>query len=228
MYVRHYSAGLSAPFLFFPSGQRCRLSRNGPALFEGSEQGLALVTKTKARELLALSAGGLLSQLAPMCTVKPSSALLQKFSMGRILLPPGRVGHTAPIAQQLGIPVLATTHAAILRLEATNAALHVGVRYAESPLGRSTAPGASASWQAPVRTRLGHSCSNWESEPSVNWRLMCSRQRSRRLPTVTLLSISPCAARLPSSRCSTSRSQPCRRLTCASGSAQAVRSATIA
>src|SRR5207245_835965 len=110
---------------FFPSGQRCRLSRSGPALFEGSEQGLALVAKTKARELLALSAGGLLSQLAPTCTVKPSSALLQKFSMGRILLPPGRVGHTAPIAQQIGIPVLTTTHAAILCLEAANAALHV-------------------------------------------------------------------------------------------------------
>src|SRR6266851_7543857 len=27
-----------------PSGQRCRLSRSGPAFFEGSEQGLALVT----------------------------------------------------------------------------------------------------------------------------------------------------------------------------------------
>src|SRR5258706_3539001 len=72
-----------------PSGQRCRLSRSGPALFEGSEQGLTLVAKTKARELLALSAGGLLSQLAPTCTIKPSSALLQKISMVRILLPPG-------------------------------------------------------------------------------------------------------------------------------------------
>ena len=46
---------------FFPSGQRCRLSSNGPAFFEGNEQSLALVTKAKARELLALSTAGLLS-----------------------------------------------------------------------------------------------------------------------------------------------------------------------
>src|SRR5260370_12530487 len=110
-----------------PAGQRCRLSSSGAALFEGSEQGRALVTKTKARELLALSDGGLLAQFAKACTVKPGGALFQVLAMGRILLPPGRVGHTAPVAQQIGIPVLATTHAAILRLEPANAALHVVV-----------------------------------------------------------------------------------------------------
>ena len=47
--------------IFKPSGQRCRLSGSGPALFEGSQQGLALVTKTKAGELLPLSAGALAS-----------------------------------------------------------------------------------------------------------------------------------------------------------------------
>src|SRR5258708_39912408 len=101
------------------------MSRRGRAAFDGSGESVGLVTKTKAREVLALSAGGLLSQLAPMCTVKPSSALLQKFSMGRILLPPSRVGHPAPIAQQIGIPVLTTTHAAILCLEAADTAFHV-------------------------------------------------------------------------------------------------------
>jgi hypothetical protein len=108
-----------------PSGQRCRLSSTGPALFEGSKQGLANVPKPKARELLALSRFGLLAQFAPVGTVKPGSALLQKLSVSRILLPPGRVGHTAPITQQIGVPVLATTHAAILGLESANAALHV-------------------------------------------------------------------------------------------------------
>ena len=49
------------PPLKKPSGQRCRLSSNGPAFFEGNEQSLALVTKAKARELLALSTAGLLS-----------------------------------------------------------------------------------------------------------------------------------------------------------------------
>jgi hypothetical protein len=45
--------------LFFPSRQRNRLSNSGPARFERSKQGLALVTKAKARELLALSAATL-------------------------------------------------------------------------------------------------------------------------------------------------------------------------
>src|SRR5205807_8323112 len=99
---------------FFPSGQRCRLSRSGPALFEGSKQGLALVTKTKAGELLTLSDGGLPSQFAPTDTVKPGSALLQVLVVDRILLPPGRIGYTAPVAQQIGVPVLAATHTAIL------------------------------------------------------------------------------------------------------------------
>src|SRR5437899_2945954 len=103
--------------VFFPSGQKRRLSSSGPALFEGSEQGLALVMKTKAGELLALSDGGLSSQFPPADTVKPSGALLQVLLVGRILLPPSRIGHTAAVAQQIGVPVLATTHAAILRLE---------------------------------------------------------------------------------------------------------------
>src|SRR6266568_1109250 len=92
-----------------PSGQKRRLSSSGPALFKGSEQGPALMTKAKARELLALCDGGLPSQPSPADTVKLGSVLFQKLSMGRILLPPGRVGHTAPIAQQIGVPVLATT-----------------------------------------------------------------------------------------------------------------------
>ena len=83
------------------------------------------MTETKARQLLALGNRGLPSQFSPADTVKTGGALLQVLVMGRILLPPGCVGHTAPIAQQIGIPVLATTDTAILRLEAANAALHL-------------------------------------------------------------------------------------------------------
>ena len=64
MLLRAHSLRLRSIFrqgLFFPSGQRCRLSSNGPAFFEGNEQSLALVTKAKARELLALCTAGLLS-----------------------------------------------------------------------------------------------------------------------------------------------------------------------
>src|SRR6266496_6645205 len=82
-----------------PSGQKSRLSRSSPAFFEGSKQGRALVTKAKARELLALRDGGLLSQFAPAGTVKPSGTLLQVLVVGRILLPPSRISHTAPVAQ---------------------------------------------------------------------------------------------------------------------------------
>ncbi len=86
------------------------------------------MTKTKARELLTLSDGGLPSQLSPADTVKLGGALLQVLVMGRILLPPGRVGHTAPVAQQIRVPVLAATHTPILRFEPANAALHVIIR----------------------------------------------------------------------------------------------------
>src|SRR5215469_9053374 len=118
-----------------PSGQRNRLSSRRPALFEGSKQGLTLVTKAEADELLVVSTACLPSSLPPPNSVQPSDLLLQVPVMSCILLPPGRVSHTAPVAQQIGIPVLATTHATILRLEAANAALHVTVRCAESPGG---------------------------------------------------------------------------------------------
>src|SRR5258708_1715058 len=103
------------------------MGSNGPTLFEGREQGLTLVAEAEARELLALSAGGLPSQLSPTNRVKLGGLLLQMLAVGHILLPPGGIGDTAPITQQIGVPVLATTHATILRLEAANAALHVVV-----------------------------------------------------------------------------------------------------
>src|SRR5450755_1212359 len=111
-----------------PSEQKRRLSRSSPALFEGSEQGLAFVTEAKARELLAVSDDGLLSQFAPAGTVKPGGTLLQVLLVGRILFPPGCIGHAAPVAQQIGVPVLAAADAAIPRFEPANAALHVIVR----------------------------------------------------------------------------------------------------
>src|SRR5258708_7998950 len=103
------------------------MGSNGPTLFEGREQGLTLVAEAEARELLALSAGGLASQLSPTNRVKLGGLLLQMLAVGHILLPPGGIGDTAPITQQIRVPVLATTDPAILRLEAANAALHVVV-----------------------------------------------------------------------------------------------------
>jgi hypothetical protein len=147
--------------------------------------------------------------------------------MGAILLPPSGVGYTAPVAQQIRVPVLATTDAAILRFEAANAALHLGVRCAESPCGRSTAPGTGAGWRAPVRTRLRHSRSSSDRVPSVSSLAICSRQADIWLATVALLTTSPGSAQLPSRRCSASSTQPCMRLTCMSGLAQATRSARI-
>jgi len=47
-----------------PSGQRMRRSSGSPALLEGSEQSLALVTEAKARKLLVLGDGGLATQFA--------------------------------------------------------------------------------------------------------------------------------------------------------------------
>ncbi len=122
-------------------------------LFEGSEQGLALVTKTKARELLAVSDGGLPSQLSPAGTVKPSGALLQVLLVSRILLPPGRVGHTAPVAQQIRVPVLAATDTTILRFEPANAALHIIVGAGKVLPVVALHQVRKPRWRARVRTR---------------------------------------------------------------------------
>jgi hypothetical protein len=47
-----------------------------------------------------------------------------------------------------------------------------------------------------AQNSVRHSCSSWESVPSVSCLAICSRQASRRLPTVALLSTSPGGARL--------------------------------
>src|SRR5712692_4780300 len=112
---------------FFRSGQRMQGSSGSPALLEGSEQSLALVTEAKARELLVLGDGGLATQFAPASMIEPGGLRDELLSPGRILLPPLVVGRRAPVAQQIGIPVLAATDAAVARLESTNAALHVVV-----------------------------------------------------------------------------------------------------
>src|SRR5947208_17170462 len=86
------------------------------------------VTEAKGRQLPTVGCGGLPCQLAPPSAAQPASAPLQLVAMGRILLPPGRIRHGAPVAQQIRVPVLATTDAAILRLESPNAAFHLVVR----------------------------------------------------------------------------------------------------
>jgi hypothetical protein len=104
-----------------------RGSSGSPALLEGSEQSLSLVTEAKARELLVLGDGGLATQFSPASTIEPGGLRDELLPLGRILLPPLVVGRRAPVAQQIGIPVLAAADAAVARLESTNAALHVVV-----------------------------------------------------------------------------------------------------
>src|SRR5260370_18392388 len=84
--------------LFFPSGQRMRRSSGSPALLEGSEQRLTLVTETKARELLVLGEGGLATQFSPASTTEPGGLRDDLLSPGRILFPPLVVGRRAPVA----------------------------------------------------------------------------------------------------------------------------------
>src|SRR5258708_10663349 len=117
---------------FFPSGQRTRGSSGSPALLKRSEIGLALVTETKACQLLPLCGGSLATELSPAGAIEPGDLLDQLVAPGRILFPPLIVGHTAPVAQQIVVPVLATADAAVARLEPTDAAFHliVGTREA--------------------------------------------------------------------------------------------------
>src|SRR6266849_3543531 len=97
-----------------------RGSSSSPALLKRSEIGLALVTETKACQLFPLCGGSLTTELSPAGAIEP----------GGLLFPPLVVGHTAPIAQQIVVPVLATADAAVARLEPTDAAFHliVGTR----------------------------------------------------------------------------------------------------
>src|SRR5258708_3203722 len=81
-----------------PSGQRMRRSSGSPALLEGSEQRLTLVTETKARELLVLGEGGLATQFSPASTIEPGGLRDELLSPGRILFPPLVVGRRAPVA----------------------------------------------------------------------------------------------------------------------------------
>lgn len=146
--------------------------------------------EAKTRALLVVSDGGFPAHFSPAAeTVKAGGALFQTLAMGCILLPPGRVGNRAPVAQEIGVPVLATADATILRFEPANAALHVGVRCGESPAGRSTAPGRGK-LESTRKNSVRHSRSSSDKEPWVSCASNCARHASKRLPTVALLTTS--------------------------------------
>ena len=86
------------------------------------------MAEAKTFELFALSGFRFPSEDTPASPIQPSDVVLELLMMGRILLPPGSIGDGAAVAQEITIPVLAPTHAAILCLQSTNAALHVVVR----------------------------------------------------------------------------------------------------
>src|SRR5690349_19890015 len=88
------------------------------------------MTEAKALELLALGGFGLTAHLAPASGIEAGSVLDQLLSSSRILLPPLVIRHTAPIAQQIRVPVFPSADPTIAGLEAANAAFHfiVGAR----------------------------------------------------------------------------------------------------
>src|SRR5712691_4028753 len=86
------------------------------------------MAKAKTLELLALCSFRLVAELSPAGTTQPGGVLHQLLPPDRILLPPVVIRDTAPIAQQIAIPVLPATDAAIASLEAANAAFHLVVR----------------------------------------------------------------------------------------------------
>src|SRR6266516_265021 len=129
-----------------PSGQRTRGSSGSPALLKRSEIGLALVTEPKACQLLPLCGGSLATELSPAGAIEPGGLLDQLLAPGRILFPPLVVGHRAPVAQQIVVPVLATADAAVARASAHGCCVPSHCWCAGIPPGRSTAPGGAAGW----------------------------------------------------------------------------------
>ncbi len=79
------------------SGQKWRGSSGRPALLKGGEIGLAPMAKAKALELLALCETCLTSHLPPTSAIHTCSLLLELMLFRGILLPPGRIRHTAPV-----------------------------------------------------------------------------------------------------------------------------------
>ena len=108
-----------------PWRQKSRRSSGSPALLEREEKGLALVTETKARELLPLCDGGLATKLSPAGAIEPADVLDQLLPPDCILFPPLGVGNRAPITQQIAVPILATADAAVTHLEPADAAFHL-------------------------------------------------------------------------------------------------------
>jgi hypothetical protein len=137
-------------------------------LLKENEQGLARVTDANACEVLVLSDGGLLSQRSPANTVKPSDALFQKRSMDRIVFPPGRVGHTAPVAQERGVPSRSCDHSrGDTASEARECCAPFHCSCEQRPLGRRTAPGKGRTVESTRQNSLRHSRFSSESEPSI-------------------------------------------------------------
>src|SRR5260370_3741110 len=71
-----------------------------------------------------LGNGRLLTQRSPASAVKHGGPLDQLLSTGGILLPPLIISDRAPVAQQIGVPVLAATDTAVARPEPTATSLH--------------------------------------------------------------------------------------------------------
>ena len=103
--------------VFFPSGQKCRLSSRGPARLKRSEKGGSLVMEAKALELLAVRHSGLLTQMPPTIWRDAFEVLLKEMRSARFLLPPVIKHHAASIAQQIVVPIFSPTDAPIARFE---------------------------------------------------------------------------------------------------------------
>src|SRR5215472_14292048 len=108
-----------------PSGQKLQGSGKSPARLKRSEIDLPLVAKAKALELLTVGSVRLAAKFSPTSVIEPGSVLHQLLLPARILFPPVVIGYIPPVAQQVAVPVLAATDAAIAGLESTNAAFHL-------------------------------------------------------------------------------------------------------
>src|SRR5258706_2251091 len=72
-----------------------------------------------------LGDGRLVTQRLQARRVESGGSLDQLLLVSAIVLPPLIIGDRAPVAQQIGIPVLTATDAAVARLEPTNTGFHV-------------------------------------------------------------------------------------------------------
>jgi hypothetical protein len=92
-----------------------------------------MVPEAKAVELIVVAQAGLPAHLSPALGRNPQQVCLQLLVPLGLLLPPFIISDAAPLAQQVGIPVVAATDAAVAGFDGADRQFHLIVGARQAP-----------------------------------------------------------------------------------------------